>query len=202
MEKECTKCTTISPVNAVTCSMCGSPFDEINNCGTPKLFLVKKLGGIQVEIPESGGMIGRGYNIAPEVFGHTEVSELHCEITFDGSNYFIEDIGTGGFGSTNGTFLNGEKLVPRRKYVLNDTDVLGISEALWFDVKIESPFSGETEEDGDDVVNVNQELFIICPKCQYEHKAKDASDKIVKCEKCRRNDIERASPEPKTVGYG
>ena len=38
------------------------------------------------------------------------VSRHHAQITKEGDSYFIEDVGPEGQGSTNGTFVNGEKI--------------------------------------------------------------------------------------------
>lgn len=49
-----------------------------------------------------------------------KVSSNHCRITFDGVNYFIEDTV-----STNGTFVNGQRVVGRTSVTVNDSITLG-----------------------------------------------------------------------------
>ena len=189
---KCNNCGISSPDNAVECEFCGTPFIS----GKPKMTLIKKVGGALIEIPENGGIIGRGYNIAPEVFGHMEVSELHCEISNEGNIFLIEDIGSGGNGSTNGTFLNGEKLLPRKKFTLNNGDVLGISESLWFDVKIEYPQKDCSAEAAD--TPVEKLIWVIkCPRTGTEYEVADSNARITECTCCDRDRDKKRIAEEK-----
>ncbi|RCJ35339.1 phosphopeptide-binding protein [Nostoc minutum NIES-26] len=51
------------------------------------------------------------------------VSRIHTQIRVEGSNYFIEDLG-----SSNGTFLNNVKLEPRTSYQLNFGDKIDLDQ--------------------------------------------------------------------------
>lgn len=53
------------------------------------------------------------------------VSRDHLKIIKDGSNLFVEDVG-----STNGTYLNGKKLIPGKRYALNVGDLLSLGKNL------------------------------------------------------------------------
>lgn len=50
------------------------------------------------------------------------ISELHAVVIAEGGGHVIEDQG-----STNGTFVNGEKLKPQQKRALDDGDILGLA---------------------------------------------------------------------------
>jgi len=54
------------------------------------------------------------------------LSTKHARLGIDGLGIYLMDVGTRGFGSTNGTFVNGQRLQPGRKYRLNAED------SVWF----------------------------------------------------------------------
>jgi serine phosphatase RsbU (regulator of sigma subunit) len=54
-----------------------------------------------------------------------QVSRQHAQIVIDGSQHFVEDLG-----SSNGTFLNGRRLPPRSRVVLTDRDTVQIGPYL------------------------------------------------------------------------
>ena len=54
-----------------------------------------------------------------------QVSRQHAQILTDGSQHFIEDLG-----SSNGTFLNGRRLPPRNRVALTDRDTVQIGPYL------------------------------------------------------------------------
>ena len=67
--------------------------------------------------------IGRGSEnelVLPDP--NRELSKRHCAIENNNGNVMILDF------STNGTFLNGEELVPRNTYDLNDGDEIKIGD--------------------------------------------------------------------------
>jgi hypothetical protein len=73
------------------------------------------------------------------VIGDPEVSRQHSRITRTPGGYVLEDMG-----STNGTFINGERLSAPR--VLKEGDLLGLSE------KVTLTFEGLTPEAADTVM--------------------------------------------------
>ncbi|HEY9712081.1 MAG TPA: FHA domain-containing protein, partial [Chroococcales cyanobacterium] len=52
------------------------------------------------------------------------LSRLHARVGIDCKGTYVIDIGVDGRGSTNGTFVNGVRLEPNRKYYLSSTDEL------------------------------------------------------------------------------
>ncbi len=58
-------------------------------------------------------------DLTPEGGLERGVSRRHCKIYQQTSAYLVEDVG-----STNGSFLNGERLTPHVPHVLNDGDEL------------------------------------------------------------------------------
>lgn len=61
----------------------------------------------------------------PIVVSDVEVSRRHARLTLQGNNYVLEDLG-----STNGTFVNGERLVG--PYVLHGGEIIGTGEKTTF----------------------------------------------------------------------
>ncbi len=57
------------------------------------------------------------------------VSREHCEIYYDGNDYYVEDLG-----SSNGTYLNGTRVMRGMQMMIKDGDVVRISD---MDFKIE-----------------------------------------------------------------
>jgi len=71
------------------------------------------------------------------VIGDPEVSRQHSRITRTPGGYVVEDMG-----STNGTFVNGERLAAPR--VLRDGDLVGLSEKVTLSFEAIVPGSDET----------------------------------------------------------
>jgi NADPH-dependent 2,4-dienoyl-CoA reductase/sulfur reductase-like enzyme len=61
------------------------------------------------------------------VLSHGAVSRRHAEIVCENGRYILRDLG-----SRNGTFVNGERLEPRRDYVLRPRDQIRIGSLLTF----------------------------------------------------------------------
>ncbi|HEX7056434.1 MAG TPA: DUF6382 domain-containing protein [Bacilli bacterium] len=68
-------------------------------------------------------LIGRG-DSAGIVLDSVGISRAHCEIERVGQTYAVKDLG-----SVNGSFLNGEKLLPYKSYTLHAGDVIRIVKA-------------------------------------------------------------------------
>jgi len=62
------------------------------------------------------------------------VSRHHAIVTKEGDSYFIEDVGPGGKGSTNGTFVNEKRVAAKTPISTGDTILLG---GVWvrFEIK-------------------------------------------------------------------
>ena len=85
--------------------------------------------GRQLTLPAEGetvvGRLDATRNVFPGIDLTSEnglddgVSRQHARIHRQKTQYFIEDLG-----STNGTFLNGQRLVPYLPYLLHDADEL------------------------------------------------------------------------------
>jgi predicted component of type VI protein secretion system len=71
------------------------------------------------------------------VLGDPEVSRQHARITRTPGGYVVEDMG-----STNGTFVNGERITAPR--VLRDSDLVGLSEKVTLSFEAVVPGSDET----------------------------------------------------------
>ncbi|MBN1264861.1 MAG: FHA domain-containing protein [Anaerolineales bacterium] len=71
------------------------------------------------------------------VIGDAEVSREHARLTRTPGGYVVEDLG-----STNGTFVNGERIMAPR--VLNSGDLVGLSENVTLTFSSTSPESAST----------------------------------------------------------
>lgn len=70
------------------------------------------------------GIVTIGRDITNDiVINDPEVSRHHCRLTQTGSGYTVEDLG-----STNGTFVNGQRLTGQR--ALTSNDMLGLGETV------------------------------------------------------------------------
>lgn len=92
---------------------------------TPSLFLTEGTSSIYLKkLNLSKITVGR---LGTDILLNSEaVSKKHAIIKKEGVNYYLQDLY-----STNGTFLNGEKLIPEMKYILLDEDLI-----LFGDVEI------------------------------------------------------------------
>ena len=55
----------------------------------------------------------------------TRISRHHARMTKEGNSYFIEDIGSEGKGSTNGTYIGDKKITRKTPLPSGDTVLLG-----------------------------------------------------------------------------
>jgi predicted component of type VI protein secretion system len=154
-------------------------FPEVS-CGKPKVTLIRN--GCELELPVDGLKIGRGCSIAPDIFNHNQVSETHCEITIDNTDCYVEDIGSSGAGSTNGTFIDGVAIPKRTPTKLYDGNTLGIA-TLVFDVRLEHPQSLISEEPTEE--SSEKHIWaIVCPKCKAQYPVENQDTRIQECGKC------------------
>lgn len=92
--------------------------------------------GLQFSITTNRVVLGRE-ETCDIVIQDAEVSRRHCQISWEGNAYVIQDLG-----STNGTFVNGSQIgVPR---VLTNGDTLGLGQTtLIFESQEDSSWSQE-----------------------------------------------------------
>lgn len=92
--------------------------------------------GMVFDITKDVNLIGRDVT-NDVVLGDSEVSRQHSRLSRTPGGYVLEDMG-----STNGTFVNGERLTSPR--VLNPGDLVGIGETVTMTFDVTSPESAET----------------------------------------------------------
>ncbi len=92
--------------------------------------------GMVFELSEEVIMMGRDVT-NDIVIGDAEMSRQHARLTRTPGGYVIEDLG-----STNGTFVNGERLMAPR--VLNPGDLVGMGETVTMTFDAVSPESAAT----------------------------------------------------------
>lgn len=113
---QCPVCKTFNPVGVMFCVECGLIFDKAldgDAFGAPAVQLpVLVADGKEHQLRPGTTVIGRQGDIVIE---DTRVSRKHAQVSFDGSNVVLEDLG-----STNGTSVNGTKLSPGQKLTLNN----------------------------------------------------------------------------------
>jgi pSer/pThr/pTyr-binding forkhead associated (FHA) protein len=77
---------------------------------------------------DNNTIIGRENFLKEILQNYKTVSRSHAKFTYDGENWYIQDLN-----STNGTFVNGEKI--NNKKLLNN-DIINLSTKFTFKVKI------------------------------------------------------------------
>lgn len=183
MSKECNKCGLFSSDDARECESCGAKFNDDVLCEKPKISLINIISKSVVEIPEDGCMIGRDCDIASEIFNHKWVSASHCRISVKDNECYVEDVGAEGVGSTNGTSLDGIKLVPRIPTKFHDGSRLKVAHLI-FDVKVDYP---KTQSEADVCVDSVEEglIWVIeCPVSGKRYVVEDALSRMTECECC------------------
>lgn len=92
--------------------------------------------GMVFELTKDVTMFGRDVT-SDIVLGDSEVSRQHARITHTAGGYVLEDLG-----STNGTFVNGERLMAPQ--VLNPGDLIGFGEIVTLTFDAVSPDAAAT----------------------------------------------------------
>jgi hypothetical protein len=171
MSNICPICNYTNDETADGCIECGTMFEiTTESTGKLKITLISSVDGAIVEIPEEGALIGRGRDIAPVIFNHKWVSEYHCRITTGDNGCYIEDVGSEGTGSSNGTYVNAERLPPGAPTRLQNEDTLEIAH-LRFCVKIEC-----REEEP-------QLMWVVrCKKSGVEYEVVDETSRVLNCD--------------------
>ncbi|MUK28832.1 type VI secretion system-associated FHA domain protein TagH [Aliivibrio fischeri] len=124
------------------------------------LFITKSpeeyTGSKHIEMPESGGSLGRNPSNTVSLVDHNRfISGSHCLISIYGDTYYLSDV------STNGTLVNGNKLLKNQPISLYDGDTIVLGryeisvglEKLSNSVNIAADISEETDST-DPLVNL------------------------------------------------
>ncbi len=126
--------------------------------------------------------IGRDFN-ADIVINIPEVSRRHAQFRMEGGVYFLEDLG-----STNGTFVNGQRLSTPHRMHNGETIMLG--EAVTFNYRVVGP----ADPNATIVASSSQEAtMVVGDQADYESFAPGGTYKI--------DDFEIPPPIPGTPEY-
>ncbi|WP_029523660.1 FHA domain-containing protein [Persephonella sp. KM09-Lau-8] len=122
MIKICPACGTENPENAPVCLNCLEDLSVVSPTSKEKEKSIKLLiNGKELTI-KSGDTLGR-QAVGSEIFkDFPTVSRKHAKISFENEEWFIEDLN-----STNGTYVNGEKIKEKRKIKTGDKINLSMS---------------------------------------------------------------------------
>uniref|UniRef100_A0A7V3KMZ3 FHA domain-containing protein n=1 Tax=candidate division WOR-3 bacterium TaxID=2052148 RepID=A0A7V3KMZ3_UNCW3 len=133
-----------NPTGVKFCTICGAPIQKAEVLLSPYVFVDKETGDL-ISIPLTEDkvtrvVIGRKSNeFTPDVDlssfrNSATVSRRHARLTInrETGEVIIEDLG-----STNGTYINGERLEPQKPYKIQPGDVVSFSKKLHlvFEVK-------------------------------------------------------------------
>lgn len=95
-------------------------------------------GAQHYEFDQGRVMIGRGASADVRLPDHA-VAVRHAVLHAEGTRYFVSDVG-----STNGTRVNGQRLVPQRMKALRDGDMIDVGR---FRIRFSSGVSGQTSRE-------------------------------------------------------
>lgn len=76
----------------------------------------------RTEITKQEFIIGRQKDRVDYLLVYKVVSKVHAKIIKNDEKYYIKDLD-----SKNGTFINGQKLYPDSKYILNNNDIITLA---------------------------------------------------------------------------
>lgn len=174
--KTCPKCNQENQAESTFCSKCGSPLAPLLNAGTPTVpvpeeaikptypeqvrqltqlhsdILVLQVLGYEKPIMVKGGVkivLGRysegestpSIDLTPYNANLLGVSRQHAIITRPEKDYMLQDLG-----STNGTWLNEDKLTPQKFYPIRNGDLVRVGQ-LAFYVYYRTPEAGTQPEE-------------------------------------------------------
>ena len=112
----------------------GSPTQILRADTIPEGISVISVRSLQIEYPLAFGpdILGSNENMCSIAFpGNKTIDKEHCKITFESGRYYIEDLN-----STSGTFVNNEKIEPKRKKMLCPADLIKIgNEELVYSIR-------------------------------------------------------------------
>lgn len=111
-KKKCKVCGTEREVNARFCSRCGTEFNQgFASTGLVQPYLRNLHTGESVKIDKLPFFIGQELAFVDYCILNKKISHNHAAIIFQDGIYYIKDNN-----STNGTYLNGQQLVPENEY--------------------------------------------------------------------------------------
>lgn len=114
--------------------------------------LAGKHVGKELRVSRSRFVVGRGDDCHLRATS-TEVSRNHCELTLQGTAAFIQDLG-----STNGTFVNGQRLQAIRPLLSGDVIIIG---PLMFEVRIPEVDEQENDRSGWDFNQAEEGVSLV-----------------------------------------
>src|ERR1051325_5335008 len=89
----------------------------------PAKLLIQSSDGSVQEIAFDRPRITLGRKVGNDLhFNRPEISGTHAAFLLEDDQFFVSDLG-----STNGTLMNGAKLLPNQKYALQDGDIISIA---------------------------------------------------------------------------
>lgn len=125
----CPVCNQINGADNAFCYHCGnylSPIVEPQTCLKAKIVLPNGR-----EIIDAGVSMLIDRSLFNDILSENElrlISRNHARITMDNDQYFIEDFGLRGNGSTNGTKLNGVSINDNGRHLLSDGDLIRLAD--------------------------------------------------------------------------
>lgn len=97
---------------------------------TPKTMRIVAMNAprrVEFEVKKDHYLIGKpGAKVHAEIDFNRMISRVHCCVDRDGDRFTVTDLG-----STNGTYLNGEKLQPNHPGKLKDGDMLRLANSIF-----------------------------------------------------------------------
>lgn len=119
--------------------------------------LAGKHVGKELRVSRSRFVVGRGDDCHLRATS-TEVSRNHCELTLQGTAAFIQDLG-----STNGTFVNGQRLQAIRPLQSGDVIIIG---PLMFEVRIPEIDEQENDRSGWDFNQAEEGVSLVTDEAE------------------------------------
>lgn len=124
--KICPACNRKNKAEALICIECGTELSTVSiidvqeeNTKT-KIVLILRGENYEIYLDEDKILGRKAYG--KEHLQNQYISRQHAKITFEDNKAYIKDLN-----STNGTYLNNERIEPNKKYRLRDGDILNLS---------------------------------------------------------------------------
>lgn len=92
----------------------------LSDCCLPHLKSV--IGEESIVIDKAKFTVGRQEEISDHVINNKNIGRLHAQISCLNNNYYITDMD-----STNGTFVNGSRILSNKQYLLNNNDKVALA---------------------------------------------------------------------------
>ena len=203
MSKECLQCGEDNIDLAAKCINCGFIFTDMvsdkfsdadTKASTPVLVLTDLNSDKVIEI-NTNCTIGRRGNVDTEFFAEDRhISEYHCRVILENSDYKIEHLPT----ATNPTKINDVCLSKGIRYLVRDHDYLSIADKI-FEVQLKTTVTPVTAE-REMPTSINK-YIITCPKCGTIYEVDDIDKRIDECNYCDEYDKNEIAKERARVTY-